>query len=236
MEGMTMAPKFFALFSIIVLIVSCFGCATTSSDVASSTAGSTAIGALGGAATGAAIGALAGKGKGAAIGALAGGAAGALAGFIYAQHQEKMVRDRKAAEAYSNYQPSQGETARLDMVSVTPATSTPGGQIALNSDFTVLNGSDQPIPVDLTMTIMHQGNQVGQPFKYASQKNGTYSISTPTTIPSDAPGGRYTVLTKLQTPHAKAERSCDFQISSKTASGERQIQLVSVNGVPVNSY
>ncbi|MFZ5447785.1 MAG: hypothetical protein ACOZFS_04000 [Thermodesulfobacteriota bacterium] len=175
--------------------------------------------------------------RGAAIGAIAGAATGAVAGFIYAQHQEKLLRDRQAAEAMYKYQPQQGERVILETVGVTPATTSQGSQVALTSDFTVLNPTDQPLPMDLTQTITYQGKQMGKPYTNKSErKNGSYNFSVPTSIPGNAPEGTYVVVTNLQSPNARDMRSCEFQVSKKTATGEREIRLVSINGIAVKSF
>lgn len=236
-----MLRKFIALLSATVLVISGIGCATTNPDGTPNTAASTAGGALGGAILGAGLGALIGLAtgdvaKGAAIGAIAGAGAGALAGFAYAKHQEKMVRDRQAAEAMYSYNAQQGERVVLEGVEVTPLTSTQGDQISMNSDFTVLNGSDEPVPVEVTQTIAFQGKQMGRPYTETSQfKSGSYSYSTPTKIPANAPEGKYTVVTRVQAPNAKDERMCEFLVAKKAASNQREIHMVSVNGVPVNN-
>ena len=236
-----MLRKFVALFTVTVLIVSGLGCATTNPDGTPSTASSTAGGAAGGALLGAAVGAIIGAAvgnprAGAAIGALAGTALGAAGGFAYAKHQEKLVRDRQAAEATFNYQPDQGEKVILEDVGVNPPTSTQGDMVAFNSDFTVLNGSDQPVPVEITQAIMFEGKPVGKPMTESQDRvSGSYSYSTPTKIPAGAPEGRYTVVTMIQTPNAKDEKMCEFVVAKKAASKQREIHLVSVNGVPVKN-
>jgi len=240
-EDRDMGRKFMALLLSTVLIVSGIGCATTNPDGTPSTAASTAGGALLGAILGAGIGALAGVATGdvaggAAYGAIAGAAAGALGGFAYAQHQQKLVRDRQAAEAMYSYQPDQGERVILEGVEVSPLTSTQGDKVAFNSDFSVLNGSDQPVPVEVTQAIMFQGRQMGSPITDKSErKSGSYSDSTPVQIPANAPEGKYTMITRVQTPNAKDEKMCEFLVAKKAASHQREIRLVSVNGTPMNN-
>jgi len=236
-----MIRKFFALFLAAVLIISGLGCATTNPDGTPNTAASTAGGAVGGAALGAALGALIGLATGdvaggAAYGAIAGAAAGALGGFAYAKTQQNMVRDRQAAEAMYSYNTQQGERLILEGVGVSPLTSAQGDKVTFNSDFTILNGSDQPVPIEVSQTIMSQGKPVGSPIVEKSErKSGSYSDSTPVQIPANAPEGKYTVVTKVQTPNAKDERMCEFLVAKKAASNQREIHLVSVNGVSVNN-
>ena len=236
-----MVRRFIALFLALVLVISGLGCATTNPDGAPNPAASTAGGAIGGAILGAGLGALLGLAtgdvaKGAAIGAIAGAGAGAVAGFAYAKHQEKMLRDRQAAEAAYNYNAQQGERVILERTEVTPATSLQGSQVSLDSDFTILNGSDQPVPVEVTKAIVFQGRQMGRPYIETTEyKSGSYSYTTPTQIPANAPEGKYMVFTRIKTPNASDEKTCEFMVAKKAASNEREIRLVSINGVPVNN-
>jgi len=236
-----MAQKFTALLLAVALVMTGFGCATTNPDGTPGTAASTAGGAVGGAVLGAAMGALLGLAtgdvaKGAAYGAIAGATAGAVAGFAYAKHQEKVFRDRQTAEAMYKYQAEQGERVVVENVGVTPNASTPGDMVAMNSDFTVLNGSDQPVNVDITQAITYQGKQMGRPFTYSSERqSGSYSIAIPTKIPANAPDGTYTVVTQIKSPNAVDEKTCEFSVAKKTASDQREIRLVSISGVPVNN-
>lgn len=236
-----MLKKFIALLTATVLVISGIGCATTNPDGTPNTAASTAGGAAGGALIGAGLGALIGLAtgnvaRGAALGAIVGAAAGGLGGFAYAKTQQKAVRDRQAAEAMYKYNAQQGERVILEGVEVSPLTTTPGEKIAMNADFTVLNGSDQTMAVEVTRTIAFQGKQMGQPYRETTVfASGSYSYSTPTQIPAEAPEGKYTVATLVKTPNAQDERMCEFLVAKKAASNHREIRLVSVDGVPVNN-
>jgi len=231
--------KFMALFLVLAMLSLGLGCATTNGTP--STAGSTAAGTLGGAALGAALGALIGLGtgdvaEGAAYGAIAGAAAGALAGFAYAKHREAMLRDRQAAEAAFNYKPEQGEQVILEEASVTPDTAIKGDQISLNSIFTVLNGSDQPVPVEVTQAILFQGKPIGPPATDKSNRvSGSYVYSTLANVDAKAQEGKYMFITRVKTPNAQDEKMCEFLVAKKAASNQKEIRLVSINGVPVTN-
>lgn len=225
----------------LALVISGIGCATTNPDGTPNTAGSTAGGAIGGALLGAALGALIGAAtgnvaRGAVIGAIAGAAAGAVGGFAYAKHEEKVLRDRQAAEAMYKYQAEQGERVIIEGSEVAPATVTNGDEIALNTNFTVLTGNDEPVDTVITQTITSEGKPVGKPFEDKnSHKSGSYGVSYSTKIPAKAPVGKYTLATRVKTPNTMDEKTCEFQVAQKAASTQREIQLVSVNGVPVNN-
>jgi hypothetical protein len=217
------------------------GCATTNPDGTPSTAASTVGGGILGAIAGAGLGALAGLAtgdvaKGAIIGAIAGATAGALGGLAYAKHQEQVLRDRQAAEAAYNYQPEQGEKVVIEGSEVAPNTVTNGDEVALNTNYTVLTGNDQPVDTVVTQTITSQGKPVDKPFVDKSiHKSGTYGVSYSTKIPPNAPEGRYAVVTKVQTTNAMDEKTSEFLVAKKAASNQREIRLVCVNGVPVNN-
>jgi hypothetical protein len=225
----------------LALVISGIGCATTNPDGTPSTAASTGGGAILGALLGAGIGALSGLAtgnvaKGAVIGAIAGATAGAIGGFAYAKHQEQVLRDRQAAEAAYNYQPEQGERVVIEALEVAPNTVTNGDEVALNTNFTVLTGNDQPVDMVVTQTITSQGRPVDKPFvDKASRKSGTYGVSYSTKIPPNAPEGRYALVTRVQTGNAMDEKTSEFIVAKKAASIQKEIRLVSINGVPVNN-
>ena len=128
-------------------------------------------GAILGAGLGAIIGAATGKaGQGAVIGAIAGAAAGAAGGFAYAKHQEKWYGTARRPRPCINYQPEQGERVIMEGVEVSPTTVTKGDEVALNSNFTVLNRL-RPTgdPVEVTQTISSEGKPVDQPSMEKSQ-------------------------------------------------------------------
>jgi gas vesicle protein len=235
-----MLRGFFVVLLILALVTSSIGCASTNPDGTPNTAASTAGGAVGGAIIGAGLGALLGLAtgdvaSGAIYGAIAGAAAGAVAGFVYAKHQEKVLRDRQTAEAMYGYQPSQGETVVIEGSEVAPNTVTNGDQIALNTNYTILTGNDQPVDTVITETITSQGKPVDKPFvDKGSHKSGTYGVSYSSKIPTNVPPGQYTLVTKVQTPNAQDEKTTEFIVAKKAASNQSEMHLASINGIQVH--
>jgi hypothetical protein len=236
-----MIRRFFVILLSLALVISGIGCATTNPDGTPNTGASTAGGAILGAILGAGLGALSGLAtgdvaKGAVIGAIAGAGAGALAGFAYAKHQEQVLRDRQAAEAMYSYQPEQGERVVIEALEVAPNVATNGDEVALNSNFTVLTGNDQPVDMLITQTITSQGRPVDKPFvDKGSRKSGSYGVSYSTKIPANVQPGKYTLVTRIETANTMDEKTCEFLVAKKAASNQLEIHLVSINGTPVNN-
>jgi hypothetical protein len=172
-----------------------------------------------------------------ASGALVGAGAGALSvGFVYAIQKEQVVRDRQAAEAMYKYQPGQGERVIIEAVEVAPNTVTNGDEVAFNANFTLLTGNDQLVPVEINQEIMYQGQRMGQPFTdKGNRKSGSYGVSYSTKIPANAQPGKYALVTRIKTANAMDEKTCEFLVAKKAACNQREIRLVSLNGVPVNN-
>ncbi|MFI5355010.1 MAG: YMGG-like glycine zipper-containing protein, partial [Desulfobaccales bacterium] len=132
---------------------------------------SAGAGALGGAATGAALGAIIGAATGspatgAWIGAAAGGLVGGVGGYLYAEHKNNEVRDQQAAAAAYNYQPSQGNyVVNIDQAYVDPAVASPGQQVNLGMQYTMLTPGDAPMSLTLVREVRYQGQLVGQPYQ-----------------------------------------------------------------------
>jgi hypothetical protein len=231
----------FVILLSVALVTAGLGCASTNPDGTPNTAGSTAGGAIGGALLGAALGAIIGAAtgnvaRGAVIGAIAGATAGAIGGFAYAKHEEKVLRDRQAAEAMYKYQAEQGQKVIIEGLEVAPTTVTNGDEVALNTNFTVLTGNDEPVDTTITQTITSEGKTVGKPFEDKStHKSGSYGVSYSTKIPDKAAEGKYTLATRVQTANSMDEKTCEFLVAKKAASNQREIRLVSLNGVPVNN-
>lgn len=218
---------FIAVVTILALVFCGFCCATTNPDGTPSTAQSTAAGTLGGAAIGAALGAIIGAalgdpGRGAAIGAAAGALAGGIAGFAYGKHREQIARDRAAAEAMYSYKPEQGEKVVIENVAVNPQTTPQDSDITLTSTYTVLNGDNQPMEVAVVQKLLANGKPMGQPYIAKDQKiSGTYEFTLPTKINANAQVGRYTLITQVDTPNARDQKSVDFIVAQKAAANER---------------
>lgn len=220
--------KLIAIACLLALGVTLAGCATTRPEGSPppSTGQTTAGGAVAGAVVGGVIGALCGliPGGGIAVsvarGAIAGAGTGlvmgAIAGFAYGKHEERIYRDQQAAAKMHNYKPEEGEKVYVETVEVNPGECPPGSCVAFNTVFTVLNDSQQPMPVEVTQMVLAEGKPVGKPFVEKSDRaGGSYSFSVPTHIPENAMPGKYSLLTRVKTPKADGEKTCDFLIAKK---------------------
>lgn len=150
---------------------------------------------------------------GGAIACAGAGAKPRFPGVACAKQKEQALRDRKSAESMYGYKTEQEEKVIIEATEVTPNTVTSGDEIALNFNFTVLTGNDQPVPVKINQEILCQGQPVRQLFiDKGNRKSGSYNVSYSTKIPANAKEGRYTLNTTIQTPNAKDKRTCEFLI------------------------
>ncbi|MBM4287166.1 MAG: hypothetical protein FJ135_03270 [Deltaproteobacteria bacterium] len=224
-----MVRNFLAIITIVALVVSGMGCATTNPDGAPSPAASAAGGAVGGAALGAALGALLGLATGdvarsAVVGAIAGAAAGGIAGLTYGHYLKEQYRNRQTAEAFYQYDPQQGEKVVIDQVSVQPEAVAPGSQVTLESIYTILNGNDQPVPVEVTQGVINQGKFVYRPAVNSSQQaSGSYRLALPFSLGS-LPEGKYTFLTQVKAGQTQGTRACDFYITRNISANRKEIR------------
>lgn len=207
--------KFLPILLVSVLLVSLAGCATNGYY---DPARSTAAGGLGGAAVGAALGSIIGAATGsAATGAWVGAATGALVGatgaYLYAQHRNSQLRShQQAAQAYS-YSPARGNFVAIERVSTNPSSTRPGGQINMETAYTVLTPGNQPAPVDIVREIKYQGRPVIAPNQNRVVKpNGTYIDQISYTVPREASPGTYTLITRVSTAGASDVRSSYFNV------------------------
>lgn len=228
------------LVAVLVLAPFCivqFGCATVPTQEsgqgeppspAGSAVGGAILGAIGGAALGALLGLIpfAGLGhglasdvaRGAISGAATGMVAGAIAGFAYGKYEERLYRDRQAAEAHFQYNPEAGEKVVLEAVEVKPQTAAQGENVSLSSVFTVLTGKDEPVPVEISQVVLMQGKICGQPFSQKFDKvSGTYGVTIPMQIPENAPPGKYTMITLVKGSKAADQKMVEFIVAKKAA-------------------
>jgi hypothetical protein len=221
-----MVHKLLAILCLICFSVALIGCATTNPNGTPTTGASTAGGAVAGAVLGGAIGALAGLipgggiaasvARGAIAGAATGVITGAIAGFAYGKYQEQKSRDQQAAEAFHQYKSEQGQKVYVEAVEVKPGTSVRGENVALNSTFSVLTGTAEPVPVEVMQTVMVENKVCGQPFSNRTDRaSGTYVITLPMQIPANAPEGKYQLVTIVRTANAIDQKSCDFLVAKK---------------------
>jgi len=218
-----MGRNLLILVLIVALLASGSGCATTNPDGTPSRGAAAVGGMTGGALLGAALGAIIGAAtgnvaRGAAIGAAAGALAGGLAGVIYGNYQEKLARDRQAAEAEHKYNPEQGEKVVVESVSVQPEEVAQGQNVGLYATYTVLTGSDEAVAVEVTQRLVSQGKAVGRANVIKAEKvSGTYELATPAAITARVPPGTYALITQVKTANAKDEKSCEFTVARKAA-------------------
>jgi hypothetical protein len=222
-----MDRKAIAVLCLIVFSFALMGCATTNPDGAPSAGQSAAGGAVAGAVAGGVIGALCGLipgggiaaavARGAVAGASTGLVAGIASGFVYGKFQEKMYRDRVAAEAYYQYKNGDGEKVIVENVDIQPGDPVQGTSASLNATFTVLCGTDDAIPVEVMQTVVADNKVCGQPLSNkADRKSGTYVISVPMDIPNNTPVGKYQLLTLVKTTKAADQKMYDFMVNKKS--------------------
>ena len=211
-----MARKLFTLAVILIFSISLSGCVTESGYY--SPERSTAAGALGGAATGAAIGSIIGAATGSAatgawVGAAAGGVLGAVGGYLYAEHRNSEIQSRQAAAQSYNYNPSQGNLVRIDGATASPGTVSPGQQVNLGMNYTILSPDNTPVSVTLTREVRYGGNQLGQPYQTTvSNDNGTFSDNVAYSLPGNASPGTYTVTSRVTSSYGSDQREAYFTV------------------------
>jgi hypothetical protein len=207
--------KILPILLVSVLMISLAGCATNGYY---DPARSTAAGGLGGAAVGAALGSIIGAATGspatgAWIGAASGAVVGAVGGYLYARHRNSQIHDARMAAAAHRYEAMQGNFVAIDRVSTSPTTIRPGGQVDMETTYTVLTPDNQPAPVDIVREIQYQGRQVINPNQNRVVKpNGTYVDQVAFTVPQDANPGTYTLLTQVLAGGASDTRTSYFNV------------------------
>ncbi len=210
-----MNRKCLAMAIVVLFTVSLAGCATESGYY--DPARSAGAGALGGAATGAALGAIIGAATGNAatgawVGAAAGGLLGGVGGALYAEHRNSEIRSSQdAAQAY-NYQ-GQGNVVSVDNVMASPSTVSPGQQVMLSANYTILTPENGPVSATLVREIRYQGSLVGSPYQtQVTNSNGSYQDNVTYSLPNNATPGVYTVVTRLMSSYGTSEREASFSV------------------------
>jgi len=210
-----MNRKRLAMAIIVLFAVSLAGCVTESGYY--DPARSAGAGALSGAATGAAIGAITGAatghaGTGAWVGAAAGGVLGGVGGALYASHRNREIRSSQAAAQAYNYQ-GQGTVVSVDNVMASPSLVSPGQQVMLGVDYTILTPENMPVAATLVREIRYQGSLVGSPYQTTvSNANGSYNDNVTYSLPGDATPGVYTVVTRLMSSYGTSQRDASFRV------------------------
>jgi hypothetical protein len=210
-----MTRKWLAIVCAVLLVVSLAGCVTDSGYY--DPARSAGAGALGGAATGAALGAIIGAATGHAatgawIGAAAGGVLGGVGGALYAEHRNSEIRSAQAAAQAQGYQ-GQGYVVSVDNVTAYPGMASPGQQITLGADYTILTPDNMPVSATLTREIRYGGNLLGSPYQTAvTNTNGGYNDNVTYSLPNNASPGVYTVITRLSSSYGTSQRETSFSV------------------------
>jgi hypothetical protein len=210
-----MTRKWLAIALIAVFAVSLAGCVTESGTY--DPYRSAGAGALGGAATGAAIGSIIGAATGNAatgawVGAAAGGVLGGVGGAIYAEHRNSEMRSSQAAAQAYNYQ-GQGNVVSVDNVMASPSTVSPGQQVLLGANYTILTPDNMPVSATLVREIRYQGNLVGSPYQTTvTNSNGSYQDNVTYSLPNNATPGVYTVVTRLMSSYGTSQRDASFSV------------------------
>jgi predicted small secreted protein len=210
-----MNRKWLAMAIVVLFAVSLAGCATDSGYY--DPARSAGAGALGGAATGAALGAIIGAATGNAatgawVGAAAGGVLGGVGGALYASHRNSEIRSSQAAAQAYNYQ-GQGYVVSVDRTMASPGMVSPGQQVMLGVDYTILSPENVPVSATLVREIRYQGSLVGSPYQTTvTNANGTFNDNVTYSLPNNATPGVYTVVTRLMSSYGTSQREASFTV------------------------
>jgi hypothetical protein len=210
-----MNRKWLAMAVAVLFAVSLAGCVSDSGYY--DPARSAGAGALGGAATGAAIGSIIGAATGspatgAWVGAAAGGVIGGVGGALYASHRNSEIRSAQAAAQSRGYQ-GQGYVVSVDNVAASPGMTSPGQQVMLSADYTILTPDNMPVSATLTREIRYGGNLLGSPHSTTvSNTNGTFNDTVTYSLPNNATPGVYTVITRLSSSYGTSQRDTSFSV------------------------
>ena len=210
-----MNRKWLAIAIVVLFAVSLAGCVTDSGYY--DPARSAGAGALGGAATGAAIGSIIGAATGHAatgawVGAAAGGTLGLVGGALYASHRNSEIRSSQAAAQAYNYR-GQGNVVSVDNVMASPSMVSPGQQIMLGVNYTILTPENMPVSATLVREIRYQGSLVGSPYQTTvTNTNGSFNDNVTYSLPGNAAPGVYTVVTRLMSSYGTSQRDASFSV------------------------
>jgi len=218
--------KLMTWLCVLVFLTGLMACATTSPDGSPSAGRSAAASGVAGAVAGGVFGALCGLipggsiaasvARGAIVGVGSGLVAGAVAGYIHGQYQERLYRDRLAAEAFHHYKADEGEKVVVEEVEIQPAVLIQGDKATLSANYSVLTGNDDPIAVEILQTVMSQNQACGQGlYNKGDKKSGSYLSTIPLEIPENLPEGEYQLETVIKTPKAVGRKLRGFKISKK---------------------
>jgi hypothetical protein len=207
-----MARKILAVALVVIFGAALAGCAT---DGYYSPERSAGAGALGGAAGGAALGAIIGAATGnpatgAWIGAASGALVGAIGGYLYAEHKNHEAAASRAAQSYN---PNQGSMVAVDRTAVYPKQASPGGQVTLAMNYTVMTPGNTATNATLYREVRRDGQLVTQPSQVSvTNYNGSYEDRLPYKLSKDAQPGTYTVTSRVSSDQGTAEQVSTFYV------------------------
>ncbi len=168
-----------------------------------------AVGAGAGAATGAIAGAVLGKSAGSAV---IGGLLGALAGGAIGHYAYDRSKDREQTAKDLNFQPSDGNTIKVENVTASPQTVKPGSEVNLKTTYGLLTPSEENSEVTEKWEITHNGRLVGNPEVRSRRADGTYNATMPLRLPENAKPGVYEVRSTVKTDVGSDSKSTRFRV------------------------
>jgi hypothetical protein len=135
-----------------------------------------------------------------------------VGGALYAAHRNREIRSAEAAAQARGYQ-GQGYVVSVDNVAASPGVASPGQQILLSVDYTILTPENMPVSATLVREIRYGGSLVGSPYQTTvTNTNGTYNDSVTYSLPTNATPGVYTVVTRLMSSYGTSQRDTSFTI------------------------
>src|SRR4030042_53072 len=118
----------------------------------------------------------------------------------------------QAASQARGYQ-GQGNVVSVDSATASPGLVSPGQQILLGMDYTILTPDNMPVSATLVREIRYQGNLVGSPYQTTvSNANGSFNDSVSYTLPNNATPGVYTVVSRLTSNYGTSQRETSFSV------------------------
>ena len=170
-----------------VLVAGCAAPGGQQNTVATSTAGTAAVGAL--------IGGLTGGWQGAAIGAVSGAAVGWAAGKVIESKEIAARSQTQDQQLYGYTAPASSVLVNINSATSTPQMVTPNSTVDVVTDYSLSLPANAPqAQVSVTGVLLKDGVQLmdfkNQP---ATKTAGGYTIKLPVSIPANATPGTYVI-------------------------------------------
>jgi hypothetical protein len=135
-----------------------------------------------------------------------------VGGALYASHRNSEIRSAQAAAQARGYQ-GQGNVVSVDNVTASPGMASPGQQIMLGMDYTILTPDNMPVSATLVREIRYQGSLVGSPYQTTvTNTNGSYNDNVTYSLPNNASPGVYTVVSRLMSNYGTSQRDASFTV------------------------